>query len=124
MSTLQQYEAVIQKCKELFLIKTADYGTSWRVLRTISVVDQIYIKAYRIRTVQELGHQKIEDGIDGEFIGIINYAIIGLIQLQLTEDDEEELEIELTGKLYNEYASEAIELMKKRTMIMVKPGGK
>ena len=88
MSTSKQYDNVIQQCQDIFLKKTADYGTAWRVLRTISVVDQIYIKAYRIRTIQELGKQKIGDDIHSEFIGIINYAVIGLTQLDLTDDDE------------------------------------
>jgi hypothetical protein len=114
MSTLQQYASVIEQCKHLYLKKTSDYGTSWRVLRTISVVDQIYIKAYRIRTIQELGQQKIEDDISSEFTGIINYAIIGLIQLHLTEDGEEELRIEDAAKFYEGYAGDAVELMKKK----------
>lgn len=111
MSTIHQYEAVVQRCEELFLKKTADYGTAWRVLRTISVVDQIYIKAYRIRTVQEVGEQKVDDDIPGEFVGIINYAVIGLIQLQLTEEDEEELSAEVVQALYDRYAGEAKALM-------------
>ena len=90
MSTNKQYDNTIKQCEDIFLKKTADYGTAWRVLRPISIVDQIYIKAYRIRTIQEVGEQKIGDDIPGEFIGIINYSIIGLIQLELTEDDQEE----------------------------------
>ncbi|WP_227990743.1 DUF1599 domain-containing protein [Flavisolibacter ginsenosidimutans] len=114
MSTIKQYEAVIQRCKEIFLKKTTDYGTAWRVLRTISVVDQIYIKAYRVRTVQDVGEQKIGDDIPGEFIGIINYAVIGLIQLQLTEDDEEELSTETVKILYDKYIGEARTLMQQK----------
>ncbi len=114
MSTIKQYETVIQNCEALFLKKTADYGTSWRVLRTISVVDQIFIKAYRIRTIQELGEQLIGDDIPGEFVGIINYAVIGLIQLNLTEDDEEELNIEAVKKLYDGYALDARRLMQQK----------
>jgi hypothetical protein len=114
MSTLQQYESVINKCEELFIKKTADYGTSWRVLRTISVVDQIYIKAYRIRTIQELDQQKVGDTVNDEFTGIINYAIIGLIQLELTEDDEEELTIEAVKTLYDNHAFAAKDLMQKK----------
>jgi len=114
MSTLEQYEKVIHQCEDIFIKKTADYGTSWRVLRDISVVDQIYIKDYRIRTIQEIGAQKIGDAIEGEFIGIINYSIIGLIQLQLTEDDEEELAPEAVKILYDKYAAEARSLMKSK----------
>lgn len=114
MSTLQQYEAIIEQCEELFLKKTADYGTSWRVLRTISVVDQIYIKAYRIRTIQELGQQKIEDAVNDEFTGIINYAIIGSVQLILTEDDEEELAPVAVKILYDQHALAAKALMENK----------
>lgn len=111
MSTIHQYNNVIQQSEDLFLKKTADYGTAWRVLRTISVVDQIYIKAYRIRTIQEVGEQKVGDDIRGEFVGIINYAVIGLIQLELTEDDDEELSTETVQSFYHTYISKAKELM-------------
>lgn len=111
MSTIEQYKSVVAQCQDIFLKKTTDYGTAWRVLRTISVVDQIYIKAWRIRTVQEVGEQKVGDDIPGEFIGIINYAIIGLIQLQLTDDDEEELDTDDVKRLYDHYAGEARMLM-------------
>ena len=111
MSTIQQYNHVIQQCEAIFLKKTFDYGTSWRVLRTISVVDQIYIKAYRIRTIQEVGVQKVSDDISGEFIGIINYAVIGLTQLELTEADEEELSQNLVKQFYEKFIGEAIKLM-------------
>lgn len=111
MSTIHQYDSVIKTCEDLFLKKTADYGTAWRVLRPISIVDQIYIKAYRIRTIQEVGEQKISDGIQGEFIGIINYSIIGLIQLGLTENDEEELSTEAVRTLYDQQAKIAKNLM-------------
>jgi hypothetical protein len=109
--TEEQYLAVIENCRELFSKKTKDYGTAWRVLRTISIVDQIYIKAQRIRTIQEKGTQKIGDDIRSEFIGIINYSIIGLIQLHLPEDAAEELDVNETILLYNQYAASARELM-------------
>ena len=111
MSTIQQYNSIIHKCEDIFLKKTKDYGTAWRVLRTISVVDQIYIKAYRIRTIQELGQQKVGDDIRGEFIGIINYAVIGLTQLELTEADEEELAPEKVNFFYDQFIGEAQALM-------------
>jgi hypothetical protein len=114
MSTLQQYGKVIQQCEDIFMKKTADYGTAWRVLRAVSIIDQIYIKAWRIRTIQELGQQKVEDDITGEFIGIINYAIIGLIQLELTEDDEEELSRDVVKVLYDKYAIAAKTLMQSK----------
>lgn len=114
MSTLQQYAEVIQQCEDIFLKKTADYGTAWRVLRSISIVDQIYIKAWRIRTIQELGQQRVDDGVEAEFIGIINYSIIGLIQLELTEQDEEELGTEAVRILYDKYAVAARALMQSK----------
>src|SRR5690348_11224301 len=88
-TTNQQYDAAVEACREIFLKKTKDYGTSWRVYRIISVADQIYIKAKRIRNIQEKGTQKIEDDIKGEFKGILNYAVIGLIQLNIQDDDAE-----------------------------------
>ncbi len=111
MNTNEQYDKVVQSCKEIFLEKTKDYGTSWRVYRTISVVDQIYIKAKRIRTVQEKGMQKIDDDIMGEFKGILNYAVIGLIQLELQSGELEELPVEQVEKLYNEKVTVAKQLM-------------
>src|ERR1051326_32649 len=92
--TNKQYDEVITSCKEIFLSKAKDYGTAWRVLRTISIVDQIFIKAQRIRTVQEIGHQKVEDDIAADMKGIINYAVIGLIQLDLPTDAPEEMELD------------------------------
>ena len=111
MNTNEQYDQAVQGCKEIFLKKSKDYGTSWRVYRTISVVDQIYIKAKRIRTIQEKREQKIEDDIVSEFKGILNYAIIGLIQLDLQPGEVEELPIEQVEKLYNEKVAMAKELM-------------
>ena len=80
INTNEQYDDVIKQCAAIFLNKTKDYGTAWRVLRNISIVDQIYIKAQRIRNIQEAGEQKVAnigDDISSEFIGIINYSIIG-----------------------------------------------
>ncbi len=106
-----QYEEVIGGCRDVFLKKAADYGTAWRVLRTISVVDQLFIKAQRIRTIQEKKQQKIADDISGEFKGLINYAVIGLIQLKLGANDPEELEIGRVTDLYNEQVKLAKALM-------------
>jgi hypothetical protein len=79
--TIQQYKEVISSCREIFLKKNLDYGSSWRIMRISSLVDQIFIKASRIRTLEEKGISKVEEGIDSEFKGIINYCIMGLIQL-------------------------------------------
>ncbi|MEJ7588421.1 MAG: DUF1599 domain-containing protein [Ferruginibacter sp.] len=111
MNTDLQYDAAVQSCRDIFLKKTIDYGTSWRVYRTISVVDQIYIKAKRIRTIQEKGKQKIGDDITGEFKGILNYSIIGLIQLDLATDETEDLPVEQVEGLYNEKVGIAKKLM-------------
>jgi hypothetical protein len=114
LNTNRQYDEVLEQCAEIFTKKTRDYGTSWRVLRTISIVDQIYIKAQRIRTIQEAGTQKIGDDIASEFIGIINYSIIGLVQLQLTDEDPEELEWTVAEKLYRKYFMQAKQLMEQK----------
>ena len=110
-TTKQQYDQVIHSSKEIFLNKAKDYGTAWRVLRTISIVDQIFIKAQRIRTIQEKKEQKVADGIAAEFKGIINYAVIGLIQLQLESDIREELDIAEVEKLYDQQVNTAKNLM-------------
>jgi hypothetical protein len=111
MNTLQQYDSAIQSCRDIFLKKTQDYGTSWRVYRTISIVDQIYIKAKRIRTIQEKGTQKVGDDLVSEFKGILNYSIIGLIQLQLASDETEELPVQQVENLYNDQVNRAKRLM-------------
>ena len=99
-STNQAYDAAILACRDIFIKKTKDYGTAWRVLRTISVVDQIFIKALRIRTIQDLQTQKVGDDINSEFKGIVNYAVIGLIQLALGNPQVEELPVDQVEKLY------------------------
>ncbi len=111
MNTINQYNQVIESCRTIFLKKNSDYGTSWRMLRTISIVDQIYIKAWRIRQIQEKGHQKIDDGIDSEFRGIVNYGIIGLIQLELANQNDLELKVEKTQELYEKHIHQVQSLM-------------
>jgi len=111
MNTNEQYDQAILSCEDIFLKKTKDYGTSWRVYRIISVADQIFIKAKRIRTIQEKGEQKIGDDIISEFKGILNYAIIGLIQQDLHNNEIEELAVTAVEKLYTEKASTAKKLM-------------
>lgn len=104
LTTNEQYDTVISECEDIFFKKTRDYGTAWRVLRPISIIDQVYIKAQRIRNIQEKGEQKVEklgDDIRSEFIGIINYSIIGLIQMDLTENDPEELDVETVAAWYH-----------------------
>ncbi len=85
--TLQQYDAILAMCKEVFLKKNKDYGTAWRILRPSSLTDQIFIKAKRIRSLEQNKIQKVSDSIESEFIGIINYCVLALAQLQLSEDE-------------------------------------
>ena len=100
--TMQLYDKVFQNCRELFVHKTADYGTSWRVLRMISIADQLYIKAQRIRTIQALGRQKIADGIDGEFKAIVNYGVIGLVQLGMQAEAPTDLSLQEASTYFDE----------------------
>lgn len=110
-NTSKQYREVTDRCKDLYVKKAKDYGTSWRVLRTISIVDQIYIKAWRIRQIQEKGLQKIEDSIESEFIGIVNYGIIALIQSAIANEDNFELSGEEAKKWYEQEAKKVEALM-------------
>jgi hypothetical protein len=110
-NTTEEYKAVIKVCKELFLKKTKDYGTAWRILRLSSITDQIYIKAQRIRSIQEKGTQLVADDINGEFIGIINYCIIALMQLDLTETDLMEIPFEEVETLYEKHYQETFNLL-------------
>ena len=112
--TLHQYHAVIAKCKDLYVKKAVDYGTSWRVLRPISIVDQIYIKAWRIRQIQEMQSQLIDDSIESEFVGIVNYGIIALIQHFLPADTAIELTAEDAKDFYEQRAEEVKNLMLKK----------
>jgi len=109
--TLTQYRNVVAQCKDLYIKKAKDYGTSWRVLRPISIVDQVYIKAARIRQIQETGNQKIGDTIESEFIGIVNYGIIALIQASLPADAPAELSAEEAASRYELKAGEIEDLM-------------
>lgn len=89
--TISQFDSAISKCREVFRKKTNDYGTSWRVLRTSSLTDQLFIKAQRIKTIEQNQFQKVDEGVENEYIGLVNYAIIGLIQMDLTDAVAQEL---------------------------------
>ncbi len=110
-NTATQYQFVIQNCQNLFRKKNQDYGTSWRILRLSSLTDQIYIKAKRIRSIQEKGVQKIDDGIETEFIGIINYCIMALIQIDLANEESFNLSAEYVDELYTKRANKNWELL-------------
>lgn len=109
--TVSQYKEVITTCKELFLKKTRDYGTAWRILRLPSITDQIFIKAQRIRSVQEKGMQKVGDPVQDEFIGIVNYCVIALLQIQLEGSSRTELTAEEVVPLYEAAIEETLQLL-------------
>lgn len=109
--TAAQYDSVVHSCRDIFIKKTADYGTSWRVYRIISVADQIYIKARRIRTIQENKTQKIADNIHSEFEGILNYGVIGLIQHEINNDEKEQLSVDEVDAYYTKIIHTAKQLM-------------
>jgi hypothetical protein len=109
--TESQYRQVIQRCKELFLKKNQDYGTAWRILRLPSITDQIYIKAQRIRTLQEKGVSKVGEGIEPEFVGIINYCVMALIQLHLQDDANMDIPTDQLETLYNQQVGRVMDLL-------------
>ncbi len=112
--TNKQFDQVVEKCRDLFRRKTKDYGTAWRILRTSSLTDQIFIKAQRIRTLEEKGFSKVGEGIEDEFIGILNYAVMALIQMELPQGEEMEMEPEKAMALYNQQVAFTKELMMKK----------
>jgi len=112
--TTAEYKQVIHICKELFEKKTRDYGTAWRILRLPSITDQIFIKAQRIRSIQEKGVQKVNDPIRDEFIGIINYCIIALIQIELENSNVIEMTYEELEPQYDHVVKENISLLQNK----------
>lgn len=112
--TVQQYTKITDKCREIFEKKTKDYGTAWRILRTSSLTDQIFIKAQRIRTIQETGENKVGEDIKSEFIGIINYCIIAIIQLEKNDELALEIEPKEILKIYDSYIDKARKLMENK----------
>lgn len=109
-STIKGYKKVIDKCKDIFIKKSQDYGSAWRILRVPSLTDQIFIKAQRIRSIQEKQSKKIDENIDSEFIGIINYCLIAIIQIEY-KSSEIEIEIEKLEKLYDKHSIETMRLL-------------
>ncbi|MDE0471763.1 MAG: DUF1599 domain-containing protein [Ekhidna sp.] len=111
VQTEQQYNEIIFECKEIFEKKTKDYGTAWRVLRLPSVTDQIFIKARRIRSMQMKRDNKVGEDIQGEFMGIINYCIIAIIQMQLPDSEKMEIPFITLGPMYDKVANDAMNLL-------------
>lgn len=109
--TEAEYRQVIKNCQDIFEKKNKDYGTSWRILRLPSITDQIFIKAQRIRTLQEKGVSKVGEGIEPEFIGIINYCVMALIQLELPADSALEMPINELKDFYEKQIDEVMTLL-------------
>lgn len=112
--TIHEYNTILSKCRDIFSKKTTDYGTAWRILRLPSITDQIFIKAQRIRSIQEKGVQKVDEDIADEFIAIVNYCIMALIQIQLDGDNNLELDVAITTAHYDREAQETLELLKSK----------
>jgi len=110
-NTSLQYDSVIKVCRELFIKKTRDYGTAWRILRPSSITDQIFIKAQRIRTLEEKKTSKVGDDTIGEYIAIINYCVIGMMQLELPENATTELEVAFVEENFDLKVKETKDLM-------------
>jgi hypothetical protein len=112
--TSQQYDKIIEICRSVFEKKMTDYGIAWRILRPSSMTDQIYIKAQRVRSIEDKGVQQVDDDIRSEFIGIINYCSMGLIQLELGPSENEDLTKEETINKYLHNLQTAKELMMRK----------
>lgn len=109
-STINDYKKIINICKDIYLKKSKDYGSAWRILRVTSLTDQIFIKAQRIRSVQEKNTMKVNEDIENEFIGIINYCIMAIIQLEY-KDDEIEINVNKLEELYDIYSEDTMNLL-------------
>jgi len=110
-NTSAQFDEQVARCREIFSKKTHDYGTSWRVLRPKSLTDQLFIKAQRIQTLEEAVTKMVDEGIEPEFIGLVNYAVIGLIQMELANDKRTELPEAEALSLYDKQVAEIKALM-------------
>ncbi len=112
--TAAEYKEVISMCKALFEKKTRDYGTAWRILRLPSITDQIFIKAQRIRSIQEKGVQKVGDPVKDEFVAIINYCIIAIMQMELENSSSMDMTFEQLDPLYDRAAEETFNLLQNK----------
>ena len=110
--TVSEFDSIIVNCRDIFAKKMKDYGSAWRILRISSLTDQIFIKAQRIRSIESKGTQKIDEGVINEFIGIVNYSVIGLIQIELgVSEQPEDLEYEKVMNLFNKHVLASKDLM-------------
>ena len=114
LNTSNQYDSVVEQCKNLFTKKMSDYGSAWRILRLPSLTDQIFIKAQRIRQLQENDIRKVDEGEKSEFIGIINYSVMALIQLELGVVENPDLSSDEATELYNKHMTSTKELMENK----------
>lgn len=114
VQTSEQYQQIVRNCREIFQQKTRDYGTSWRIARSSSLTDQIFIKANRIRTIQETGQNKVGESIESEFGAIINYCVMAIIQVRSNDGLGVELTEEQALMLYDHVTNEAYELMERK----------
>ena len=112
--TSTQFDSVVSRCKDIFLKKMKDYGTAWRILRISSITDQIFIKAQRIRSIEDKGTQRVSDGIDSEFMGIINYCVIALIQLEMGNESNLEMTEQEVVEHFDKHVEEAKRLMENK----------
>ena len=113
-NTSEEYDSIIKICTDIFTKKMKDYGSAWRILRTSSLTDQIFIKAKRIRSIEEKGFSKVDEGIRGEYIAIVNYCIMALVQLELGYDENTELQEKECLTLYNKHFHASKSLMENK----------
>ena len=112
MTTENQFDSIINNCLEIFSKKMKDYGSAWRILRISSLTDQIFIKAQRIRSIESKGTQRIDEGVINEFIGIVNYSVIGLIQIDLgVSEQPEDIEYDKVMNMFNKHVLSSKDLM-------------
>ena len=111
LRTKREFETEMNRCRDLFEKKTRDYGTSWRVLRLPSLTDQIFIKANRIRSVEESGENRVGEGVESEFVAMVNYAVMALMQQDLPPDDGQDLPTDKALELYDKHLHRAARLM-------------
>jgi Domain of Unknown Function (DUF1599). len=114
MDTSEQFKSVVARCRKLYNDKMVDYGPAWRILRTSSLTDQIYIKANRIRSIQTKKEQLVEDDIDSDFMGILNYSAMAIIQIQLGVVDNPDIDASKADELFVKVTNEAYKLMMRK----------